>query len=68
MGVPGGPAMDPFVDDFFAHDGSGELWRIDAHQQDVVFFPPCDELVGKQGRMAELDSEFVCAGFLDEVL
>lgn len=30
MGVPCGPAMDPFVDNIFAHDGSGELWGIDA--------------------------------------
>lgn len=32
-----------------------------------MLFSPCDELVGKQGRMAELDSEFLCAGILDEL-
>lgn len=68
MGVPSGPSMDPFVDDFFAHDGPGKLGCIDADQQNIVLFSPCDELVGKQGRMSELDSEFLGPCFLYELL
>ena len=68
MHVPSSPAMDPLVDDVLAHDGPGELGCIDADQQNMVMFSPGDELVGKQGRVTELDCDFFCPGVLDELL
>lgn len=66
MGVPGGASVDSFVNDVVAHDGSRELGCVDADQEDAVVFSPCDELVGEQGRMAELDSELLSSCFFDK--
>ncbi len=60
--------MDSFVDDVCAHDGPGALGCVDADQQEMMLFCPCDMLVGKQARMAEFDCEFLCSCFFDELL
>ena len=59
--------MDPLVEDVRAHDGAGELRGIDADQEDLVVLSPGDELIRKQGGVAELNCDFFCPGFFDEM-
>ena len=58
--------MDTLVDNIRAHDGSRELWCIDAHKENIMLFSPSDELVGKQGGVTKFNREFFCACFFDE--
>ena len=66
MGVPSGPAVNAFVDDGVAHDGSGEFWCVDANQKDSLGVSPFPELFSKEGTVAEFDCDFLCSGFFDE--
>jgi hypothetical protein len=68
MGVPGGSAMDAFIDNICTHDGARKLGCIDADEQDVMVVCPGDEIWGKQAGVAELDGEFVGAGLVKKVL
>lgn len=68
IGVPGGPAMDPLVDDLGAQDGPGELGCVDADEENLMVFCPSDELVGEQVGVAELDCNLVGPCLFEELL
>ena len=67
MGVPCGPPVDPLVDNVMTHKGLGEVWCIDADQENTLFFPPPHHLLGEKSVMTEFNSDFSGPGCVDEV-
>lgn len=67
MGVPCGPPVDSLVDSVMTHEGSGEVWCIDADQENALFFSPLYHFLGEESLMSEFYSDFFGSCCVDEV-
>ena len=67
MLVPVGSSVDADVADVFAHDGFGEIWRINTDEEYFVLLCPVFYFWCEEFRVSEFDCEFVVGKFVDEV-